>query len=125
LTSTARDAVLGSGFVELSPDSLKDLPVEPAWFRLRSPGQNVTYVGHAGAEGLRAAVRAMVSGQPVAGFATVEYELCEDGEAARSAAEADIDALKPLYNDGYGRYRNSDIQLPKKGHRVRPAMQNP
>lgn len=125
MTSMARDAVLDSGFVELSPDSLEDLPEGPGWFRLRSPGQRVTYVGHAGPEGLQAAVRALVSGQPVAGFATVEFETCDDTEAARTAAEADIDSLKPLYNDGFGRYRNSDIQLPKKGHRVRPAMQNP
>lgn len=123
MAAAPRDSVLASGFVELAPDNLDELPDGPAWFRLRSPGQRVVYVGH-GAH-LRSAVRAVVAGQPVAGFATVEYQPCDDEAAARAAAEADIDELKPLYNDGFGRYRNSDTQIPKKGHRVRPAMHNP
>ncbi len=125
MTAESHDSVLSSGLVELSPETLDELPETPGFFRLRSPGQRVMFVGHAGDEGLRTAVRRAVTGQPIAGFATVEYEACADGEAAHSAADADIDAIRPLYNDGFGRYRNSETPLPKKGHRVRAAMQNP
>lgn len=125
MTEASHQAVLGSGFMELTPETIERLPESPGWFRLRSSGQRVMLVGHAGVDGLRAAVRQAVSGQPIAGFATVEYESCDDEAAARAAAAADIDAIKPLYNDGFGRYRNSDTHLPKKGHRVRLAMQNP
>lgn len=118
-------AVLGSGFIEITPESLEELPEEPGHFRLRSPGQKVTYAGHAGDEGLREVVRETVEGQPIAGFATVEYETTESAEEAASAAETDIDVYKPLYNEGFGRFRNSDVDLPKQGHRVRAAMRNP
>lgn len=118
-------SVLGSGLVKLSPDRVDALPEDPAHFRLRSPGQRVMYVGAAGEEGLREAVRSLVTGQPVAGLATVEYEVAPSAEAARAAAAADIVLLKPLYNEGFGRYRHSDSHLPKKGRRVRTAMHNP
>lgn len=118
-------AVLGSGFIEITPDTIETLPESPGHYRIRSPGQRIMYVGHAGSEGLRAAIREVVSGRPVAGYATVEYEAADSPEAAAQAAEHEIDVFKPLYNEGFGRYRATDTTLPKKGHRVRPAMHNP
>ena len=125
MTDTPAGSVLGSGLVKLSPERIDALPEGSAHFRLRSSGQRVMYVGAAAEEGLREAVRSLVAGQPVAGLATLEYDVALSAEAARDAAAADIALLKPLYNEGFGRYRHSDSHLPKKGRRVRTAMHNP
>lgn len=123
--SDVPEAVLSSGFIEITPEAVEALPEGPGHYRIRSPGQRIMFVGHSGSEGLRTAVREIVSGSPIAGYATVEYEVADSDERAARAAEADIGAFKPLYNEGFGRYRPSETHLPKKGHRVRPAMHNP
>lgn len=123
--SDVPEAVLSSGFIEITPEAIEALPEEPGHYRIRSPGQRIMIVGHAGAEGLRSAVREIASGRPTAGYATVEYETADSPEAAALAAAHEIDVFKPLYNEGFGRYRPSETHLPKKGHRVRPAMHNP
>lgn len=117
--------VLDSGMILLSSATIDDLPDRPAVYRLRSSGQNVVYVGHAGDEGLRDAVREVWATHAMTGVATVEYEEADSAEAAASAAAEEIDALRPLYNEGYGRFRNSDVNIPKQGHRIRKAMSNP
>ena len=117
--------VLESGLLELTPDLVEALPEGPAVFRLRSPAQRVMFVGHAGEDGLRAAVAVLTRTVAMAGMATLEYESADSAEEAATRAETDITELKPLYNDGFGRFRNSDLHLPKKGHRIRAAMRNP
>ena len=101
------------------------MPGGPAVYRLRSSGQSVVYVGHVGEEGLREEIREIWAGHALTGIATVEYELADSAEEAAAAASEEIDALRPLYNEGYGRFRNSDVNIPKQGHRIRKAMDNP
>ena len=117
--------VLASGLVELTPDAIDALPDAPAWYRLRSPGQRVMLVGHAGDEGLREAIRELYGSHLVGGLAFVEYEASADAAAAADAAARDIELLKPLYNDGFGRFRNEEVTLPRAGHCIRKAMPNP
>jgi hypothetical protein len=125
LSESAHDAVLDSGFVNFGPDQIDGLPESAAHFRLRSSGQRVMMVGVAGEQGLQTAVRDVLRAHAVAGVATVEYCLAESPEAAREAADRDIRVLKPLYNEGLGRYRTTDPILPTKGRYTRRAMRNP
>ena len=119
------EARLDSGIIELDSASVDRLPESPGYYRLLSSGQSVMLIGYAGDEGLRAAIRAAWQQSPVAGVSLLEYSGTDTSEAAVAAAEGEISRLKPLYNEGYGRFRNSEISLPKKGHRIRKAMQNP
>lgn len=82
-------------------------------------------VGHAGEAGLRDTIREAWNHAPVAGITLIEYSETASAEDAKAAAQAELSILKPLYNEGYGRFRNSEISLPKKGHRIRKAMKNP
>lgn len=116
---------LDSGMLQLEDATIENLPESPAHYRLLSSGQSVMVVGHAGEEGLRAAIRRAYSAAPVAGVALIEYSQADSPESAAAAAEQEVSKLKPLYNEGYGRFRNSEISLPKKGHRIRKAMNNP
>ncbi|HJO03459.1 MAG TPA: hypothetical protein QGG47_05765 [Acidobacteriota bacterium] len=119
------ESPLDSGLLELSPGVIDELPETPAVFRLRSSGQRVMYVGHAGDEGLREAVRELCGAAPVAGISRLEYSLSDGAAAAEAAAEEEIRRYKPLYNEGFGRFRNAELSLPKRGHRIRRAMHNP
>jgi len=125
LSRPSASVFLSSGLIEITPEAVDRLPETAAWFRLRSPGQKVVYVGHAGAGKLAEAVRGFLMAQPVAGVETVEYEPASDQEAARVAAEADVEALRPLYNTGFERYRTTETILPTKGPGTRRAMHNP
>ncbi len=117
---------LASGIVGIEEGALDfdRMPEEPAIYRLRSSGQRIMYVGHAGDEGLREALTTLLTGQSMTGVRFVEYEVMT-ADAAQAAAEAEIDVLKPLYNTGFGRFRNSDVRLPKQARRIRTAMDNP
>ena len=119
------ESPLDSGLLELTPSVIDGLPETPAVFRLRSSGQRVMYIGHAGEQGLREAVRELCGAAPVAGISRLEYSLADGAAAAETAAEDEIRRYKPLYNEGFGRFRNSELSLPKKGHRIRKAMHNP
>lgn len=119
------EPALESGLIALKPASIGKLPESPGYFRLRSSGQRIMYVGHAGDEGLRQTVGEAAASAPVAGVSYVEYSSTTDAGGAEAAAQADIDRLKPLYNLGYGRYRNAELSLPKKGRRIRKAIHNP
>lgn len=125
MSKASSQAVLKSGIMDLTPETVETLPEKPALYRLLASSQRVMYIGHAGEEGLRNAIRKAVQGQLAAGIVLLEYEPKPTSEAAELAAREEIRALKPLYNEGFGRYRNSDFSLPKKGHRIRKAMQNP
>lgn len=125
VTRSRHAAFLSSGLVELTAAAVETLPAGPALFRLRAPGQRVVYIGWAGERGLREAVRSFQIARPVAGISTVEYSPAESPEAARQMAEADICNLKPLYNEGFGRYRNAETEIPTSGRRTRRAMHNP
>ncbi len=116
---------LASGMVPLDRDAIERLPETSAHYRLLSSGQRVMSVGHAGETGLREVIRDAWTNAPVAGVTLIEYSETATAEEARVAAEAELSILKPLYNEGYGRFRNSEISLPKKGHRIREAMKNP
>lgn len=118
-------SVLDSGMIQLSNAAIDRLPEGPALYRLRTSGQRIVYIGHAGDEGLRQAIRDVWSGNAMTGVATVEYSPADSADAAAAAAGEEIDVHRPLYNEGYGRFRNSDIDLPKQGHRIRKAMDNP
>ncbi len=119
------ESPLDSGLLELTPGVIDGLPETAAVFRLRSSGQRVMYVGHAGEQGLREAVREVCGAAPVAGISRLEYSLADGAAAAEAAAEDEIRRYKPLYNEGFGRVRNSELRLPKRGHRIRKAMSNP
>ncbi len=119
------ESPLDSGILELTPGVIDGLPETPAVFRLRSSGQRVMYIGHAGDQGLRDVVRELCGAAPVVGISRLEYSLIDEASAAEAAAEDEIRRYKPLYNEGFGRYRNSELSLPKKGHRIRKAMHNP
>ena len=119
------EARLDSGIIKLDGAVIEDLPESPGHYRLLSSGQSVMLVGHAGDEGLRAAIRSIYENPPVAGVVLLEYSQTDTAAAAAATAQDEISRLKPLYNEGYGRFRNSELSLPKKGHRIRKAMQNP
>ena len=119
------ESPLESGLLELTPGVIDGLPETSAVFRLRSSGQRVMYVGYAGDQGLREVVRELVGGGPIAGISRLEYSLADGVNAAEAAAEDEIRRYKPLYNEGFGRLRNSEATLPRKGHRIRKAMPNP
>ncbi len=125
LSEHATSAVLGSGLIELTRQAIERLPDDAGHYRLRSSGQRVMFVGHAGDLGLRETLRQVSQSHIVAGIATLEYVIADTSESAAEEAEREIRELKPLYNMGFGRYRNSDLRLPKKGHSIRKAMQNP
>lgn len=117
--------VLQSGLLDLTPATIERLPDRPGHFRLRSSGQRVMLVGHAGEEGLREAIRGLWRSRAVAGFAAVDYEIKETPDAAAVAAEADVRTLRPLYNEGLPRYRNPEATLPTTGRPTRRAMVHP
>lgn len=119
------DAFLQSGPIELTEEGVDRLPDTPGVFRLRSSGQRVAYIGWAGANGLRDAVRRFRASMPVAGLSTVEYSAADSGDEARARAEADVRALRPSYNEGFGRYRNAETPIPTSGRSTRRAMHNP
>lgn len=125
MTQAETPAALPSGLLVLDQDLIERLPEQPAHYRLRASGQRVMYVGHAAEEGLQQAIRTMLRSPLVAGLSSLEYQLADDSSAAEVAAREDINGLKPLYNDGFGRFRNTDVSLPTKGHRIRKAIQNP
>lgn len=125
MSKASSQVVLNSGLLSLSPDLIESLPEVPATYRLRAVGQRVMYVGHAGAEGLREAIRGISETQQFAGIASLEYAVASSPEAAKAAAEDRIRVEKPLYNMGFGRYRNTELSLPKTGHRIRKAIRNP
>ena len=125
MNDTRAEARLDSGIIKLDAPAIDALPESPGHYRLLSSGQSVMLVGHAGEEGLREAVRAAYDRSPVAGVALLEYSQTDSSASAAAAAEDEVDRLKPLYNEGYGRFRNSELILPKKGHRIRKAMKNP
>ena len=125
MSEATTTAALPSGLLDLNYDLIDRLPKQAAHYRLRASGQRVMYVGHAGAEGLSAAVRTVLRNPLVAGITLLEYELLDDEAAAEEAANCDIKGLKPLYNEGFSRFRNTDVSLPKAGHRIRKAIQNP
>ena len=125
MSDASAESKLDSGLIGLDEASIERLPESPAYYRLLSSGQRVMVVGYAGAEGLRETVRRAYARPPAAGFALIEYSQTDTAEAAAAGAEDETTRLKPLYNEGYGRFRNSEISLPKKGHRIRKAMQNP
>ncbi len=121
----SHEARLDSGMIQLDGATIENLPEVPAHYRLLSSGQRVMAVGHAGEEGLREAIRQAYGYSPVAGVALIEYSQTDSPDSAAAAAEEEASTLKPLYNEGFGRYRNSELSLPKKGHRIREAMKNP
>lgn len=125
MSNPPSESALDSGLLELTPGVIDGLPDTPAVFRLRSSGQRVMYVGHAGAQGLREAVRELCGAAPVAGISRLEYSLADGASAAEASAEEEIRRYKPLYNEGFGRFRNSELTLPKNGHRIRKSMHNP
>lgn len=125
MSDTQAIARLDSGMIDLDDAAIDDLPESPGYYRLLSSGQSVMLVGHAGDEGLREAVRGAYEKSPVAGVVLLEYSQTDTSDLAAAAAEDEVARLKPLYNEGYGRFRNSELSLPKKGHRIRKAMQNP
>lgn len=125
MSKAASPAVLNSGLIDLTPEMVETLPEEPALYRLLASSQRIMYIGYAGEEGLRNAVRKDIQRRMAAGIVLLEYEPKKTPEAAEAAARESIKALKPLYNEGFGRYRNNDVSLPKAGHRIRKAMQNP
>ena len=125
MSDTRAETRLDSGIIKLDGAAIDGLPESPGHYRLLSSGQSVMLVGHAGDEGLRAAVRTAYEKAPVAGVALLEYSRTDTSASAATAAEDEVSRLKPLYNEGYGRYRNSELVLPKKGHRIRKAMKNP
>lgn len=118
-------ARLDSGMIDLDGAAIDDLPESPGYYRLLSSGQSVMFVGHAGEEGLREAVRGVYGNSPIAGVVLLEYSQTDTPDSAAAGAEDEIARLKPLYNEGYGRFRNFELSLPKKGHRIREAMKNP
>jgi hypothetical protein len=117
--------VLQSGLLDLRPATIERMPDRPGHFRLRSSGQRVMLVGHAGEEGLREAVGELWRSRAVAGVSAVDYEVEDTPEAAAEAAAADIRSLRPLYNEGLPRYRNPDGILPTTGRPTRRAMHHP
>lgn len=125
MSEHSKSGVLGSGLIALTPEAIERLPEDAGHYRLRSSGQRIMFIGHAGDLGLRETLRQVGQSHVVAGIATLEYSTADSSEAAAEAAEREIRELKPLYNMGFGRYRNSDTSLPKTGHSIRKAMQNP
>ncbi len=125
MSDTRAEARLDSGIIKLDGPAIDNLPESPGHYRLLSSGQSVMLVGHAGDEGLRVAVRTACQNSPAAGVALLEYSQTDTSDSAAAAAEDEVSRLKPLYNEGYGRFRNSELILPKKGHRIRKAMKNP
>lgn len=125
MSDTQAKARLDSGMIDLDGAAIDDLPESPGYYRLLSSGQSIMFVGHAGDEGLREAVRGVYGKSPIAGVVLLEYSQTDTPDSAAAAAEDEIARLKPLYNEGYGRFRNSELSLPKKGHRIREAMKNP
>ena len=125
MSDTRAEPRLDSGIIKLDGAAIDGLPELPGHYRLLSSGQSVMFVGHAGDEGLREAIRGAYEKSPVAGVVLLEYSQTDTSASAADAAENEVLRLKPLYNEGYGRFRNSELSLPKKGHRIRKAMQNP
>jgi len=125
VSDTPAESRLDSGIIKLDGPAIDGLPESPGYYRLLSSGQSVMLVGHAGDEGLRAAVRRAYTHAPAAGVVLLEYSQTDTSASAAAAAEDEVARLKPLYNEGYGRFRNSELILPKKGHRIRKAMKNP
>ncbi len=125
MSDTRAAARLESGIIKLDGPAIEGLPESPGHYRLLSSGQSVMLVGHAGGEGLREAIRVAYEKFPVAGVTLLEYSQTDTSESAAAVADEEVSRLKPLYNEGYSRFRNSEISLPKKGHRIRKAMQNP
>ena len=125
MSDRARDEALESGMVDLGPGTIERLPESPGHYRLRTSGQRVMIVGHAGEEGLRSAVRSIWRTRAVAGVSTIDYAVDETADEAAEAAARDIRELRPLYNEGLGRYRNPDRTLPTTGRTTRRAMHHP
>ena len=123
---TAPDrAALSSGLVAFDLDRIDDVTDAPAVFRLRASGQRVIYIGHAGESGLRAELTRLLRSGVFHAAERFEYDVMDSVAAAEDEAREQIFALRPLYNRGYERYRNTAVEPPRRGPRVRPASPNP
>ena len=125
MTDTFETPVLPSGLLDFSARRVDDVPESPGHYRLRSSGQCVLYVGYAGDEGLREQLGAILASNALSGIGSFEFESADSAAAARQRAAEEVRTLKPLYNEGYGRFRNSETHLPKRAHSVRRAARNP
>ena len=114
-----------SGLLSYSADTIDSLPETPAVFRLRSSGQSIIYIGYAGEEGLRDRLSELRRETIIGGISELEFETMDSAEAAAASAAEQIAIFKPLYNEGYGRYRHEQTLHPRGGHCIRRAIKNP
>ena len=55
----------------------------------------------------------------------LEFKSSESAEAAAAEAVEMIAALKPVYNEGFSRFRNREVTLPRRAHAIRKPVKNP
>jgi excinuclease UvrABC nuclease subunit len=114
-----------SGLIALVPDNIDKLPEEPGVFLIVAPGQKVIYIGHAGDEGLRSSLWSFFEEHAIPAAAFFRYRTARDGSIAEVLAGDYINAMKPPYNVGYGRYRSSETSLTRGKRKIRQAAVNP
>lgn len=114
-----------SGLIDFIPDNIDKLPDEPGVFLVVSPGQKVIYVGHAGDVGLRNSLWKFFEERAIPAAAFFRYRTARDGSIAEVLAGDYINAMKPPYNVGYGRYRSSETELTRGRRKTRQAAVNP
>ena len=114
-----------SGLIELTPEHVEELPDGPGVFQLVSPGQKVIYVGHGGEKGVRESLWEIIEEQAITGVGFFRYQIAADPAAAEELAARYVEELKPTYNLGYGRFRNSEVTRSRQGRTVRRAAPNP
>jgi hypothetical protein len=125
LESAPDRSALSSGLVPFDLDHIEDLADGPAVFRLRASGQRVVYVGHADRSGLAAELSRLHRSGVFHAIERFEYDPIDDPEEAAQEARRQIDALRPLYNTGFSRFRNTFSEPPRRGPKLRPASPNP
>jgi len=114
-----------SGLIDFIPENIDRLPEEPGVFLIVSPGQKVIYVGYAGEGGLRNSLWEFFEDRAIPAAAFFRYRTARDVSIAEVLAGDYINAMKPPYNVGYGRYRPFETSLTKGKREIRQAAVNP
>lgn len=115
----AESNVSRAEILEFVPEQIERIPESPGVFRILSAGQKVIFIGTADDGGLRDTLWELYEDRAIGGASEFTFTPCDSPEEAADLAREAIRDERPIYNIGFGRFRNDQIETPKQGGSVR------